>query len=224
MELDFDKYKKEQFCLNKECVNYGKKDAENIRIKSRNNNQVYCKSCKSSWVITKGTMFYNLKKPVSLVLEVLIMLSEGMGVNAIYRIKGVKSETISNWIIKASKHVEAFSSYLKQNMRLTQCQIDEFWAFIYKKKANVRTDETGRKDRGDRWGFVNVLPDSGFIHTVHNGPRNQEEADKFIAKIKAHSDGQPPLFISDGWSSYQEPLEKHYSTCPSSLFRDRASL
>ncbi len=21
-----------------------------------------------------------------------------------------------------------------------------------------------------------------------------------------------PLFISDGWSSYQEPLEKHYST------------
>jgi hypothetical protein len=34
MELDFDKYKKEQFCLNKECVDYGKKDAGNIRIKA----------------------------------------------------------------------------------------------------------------------------------------------------------------------------------------------
>jgi len=73
------------------------------------------------------------------------MLSEGMGVNAIYRIKGVKSETISNWIIKASKHVEAFSSYLKHNMRLTQCQIDEFWAFIYKKKQMLeQMRQTGR--------------------------------------------------------------------------------
>jgi len=101
---------------------------------------------------------------------------------------------------------------LKQNIHLTQCQIDEFWSFIYKKKAKVEPDETDREDRGDRWGFVNVLPDSGFIHTVHNGPRNQEEADKFIAKIKADSDGEAPLFISDGWSSYEEPLEKHYST------------
>ena len=79
MALDFEKYKKEQFCLNKECVDYGKKDAKNIRIKSRKNKQVYCKGCKSSWVISKGTMFYNLKKPVSLVLEVLLLLSEGMG-------------------------------------------------------------------------------------------------------------------------------------------------
>ena len=145
MELVFDKYKKEQFCLNKECVDYGKKDAGNIRIKSRKNKQVYCKSCKSSWVITKGTMFYNLKKPVSLVLEVLLLLSEGMGVNAIFRVKGVKSETISSWIIKASEHVEAFSSYLKQNMRLTQCQIDEFWSFIYKKKQMLeQMRQTGR--------------------------------------------------------------------------------
>ncbi|MBF0241249.1 MAG: hypothetical protein HQK64_02075 [Desulfamplus sp.] len=113
MELDFEKYKKEQFCLNKDCVDYGKKDAGNIGIKSRKNKQVYCKSCKSSWVISKGTMFYNLKKPLSLVLEVLLLLSEGIGVNAIFRVKGVKSETISSWIIKASVHVEALSSHLK---------------------------------------------------------------------------------------------------------------
>ena len=51
----------------------------------------------------------------------------------------------------------------------------------------------------DRWSFVNVLPDSGFIHTVHNGPRNQEEADKFIAEIKANSDGRPLfLFLTAG--------------------------
>ena len=88
-------------------------------------------------MITQGTMFYNLKKPVSLVLEVLMLLSEEMGVNAIFRVKGVKSETISSWIIKASEHVEVFRSYLKQDMRLKQCQIDEFWSFIYKKRQKL---------------------------------------------------------------------------------------
>ena len=66
------------------------------------------------------------------------------------------------------------------------------------------------EDRGDRWSFVNVLPDSGFIHTVHHGKRTQEMADEFIGKIKANSDGAAPLFPSDGWSSYEEILKKHY--------------
>ncbi len=56
---------------------------------------------------------------------------------------------------------------------------------------------------------MNVLPRSGLIHTVHLGPRNQEEADQFIEKIKRNSDGASPLFLSDGWSSYEEILKNH---------------
>ena len=55
-----------------------------------------------------------------------------------------------------------------------------------------------------------MLPDSGFIHTVQHGKRTQKTADKFISNIKAHSDGEAPLFLSDGWSSYEEILEKYY--------------
>lgn len=55
-----------------------------------------------------------------------------------------------------------------------------------------------------------MLPDSGFIHTLHHGKRTQEMADEFIGKIKAQSDGQAPLFLSDGWSRYEELLKKHY--------------
>jgi hypothetical protein len=78
MALDFEKYKKEQFCLNK-GGRLRQKRCREYKDKGRKNKQVYCKGCKSSWVISKGTMFYNLKKPVSLVLEVLLLLSEGMG-------------------------------------------------------------------------------------------------------------------------------------------------
>jgi hypothetical protein len=64
---------------------------------------------------------------------------------------------------------------------------------------------------GDRWTFVNILPRSGFIHTAHHGKRTKEEAEQFVKTIKSHSDGAAPLFLSDGWKSYQEVLETTYS-------------
>lgn len=84
--------------------------------------------------------------------------------------------------------------------------------FYPKKKSKVTEEEKDSVEVGDRWTFTNVLPRSSFIHTAHHGKRNQKEADEFIQKIKEHSDGKAPLFLSDGWSSYEELLQKHYST------------
>jgi hypothetical protein len=64
-------------------------------------------------------------------------------------------------------------------------------------------------NQGDRWTFVAVLPDSSFIHTLHHGPRNLDEATQFIGKVKAKSDGNPPLFASDDWC-YENALLPHY--------------
>src|ERR671912_302022 len=71
MELDFDKYKAQQFCDNLDCDAYGKIGGNTIRTHRRLHHQVYCNACNQIWVMTKGTFFYNLKAPVSLILEVL---------------------------------------------------------------------------------------------------------------------------------------------------------
>ena len=133
MELDFDKYKTQQFCDNVDCIEYGKVGQNNIRTHSRLQHQVYCKACKQIWVITKDTFFYNLKSPVPLILEVLKLLSEGMGLRAVCRAKGVSHETVGTWVLKAANHVNEFTVYLETTMHLTQCQIDEFWSYIKKK-------------------------------------------------------------------------------------------
>ena len=57
---------------------------------------------------------------------------------------------------------------------------------------------------------MNVLPDSGFIQTIHHGKRTSEKADSFVATIQANSDGEAPLFLSDGWSGYEDILKKYY--------------
>ena len=119
-----------QCCDNPACQYYGKTGEDNIRTHSRQHQQVYCNACKDIWVITKGTFFYNLKAPVSLVLEVLRLLSEGMGLRAVCRIKEVTPDAVGTWLLKAAKHVQEVTIYLEREMHLTQCQIDEFWSYI----------------------------------------------------------------------------------------------
>lgn len=56
---------------------------------------------------------------------------------------------------------------------------------------------------------MGVLPESSYIHAVHSGPRNQEEAKAFVEKTKGNSDGQAPFFESDGWF-YEQVLADVY--------------
>jgi hypothetical protein len=50
-----------------------------------------------------------------------------------------------------------------------------------------------------------------LIHTVHHGKRTKEEAEQCVQTIKRHSDGEAPLFLSDGWQPYPDVLESTYS-------------
>ena len=75
--------------------------------------------------------------------------------------------------------------------------------------AKGETSADVSENQGDRWPFVAVLPDSSFIHTLHHGTRNLEEATKFLGRVKANSDGQTPLFSSDDWF-YERALLANY--------------
>jgi hypothetical protein len=134
MQLDFDKYKEVQFCDNESCEYYGKIGGGNIKINSREHGQVYCNKCDNIWVITKDTFFFGLKKPVDIILKTLKLLSEGMGLRAVCRSMNVTADAVLDWVVKAADHVNEVSVYLKNEMQLTQCQIDEFWSFILKKR------------------------------------------------------------------------------------------
>jgi len=91
--------------------------------------------------------------------------------------------------------------------------------FCSKKKENLTevdkieaTQDTGKaKNQGDRWTFVAVLPQSGFIHTTHSSERTLARARVFFAEIKEKSDGQAPIFHSDCWF-YEQALKDNYCT------------
>jgi hypothetical protein len=86
--------------------------------------------------------------------------------------------------------------------------------------SSAAQDPEKANNQGDIWTFMAVLPDSGFIHTVHTSKRNAEEANTFIAQIKEKSDQQAPLFHSDSWF-YENVLIDNYCTLVEPEYKGR---
>ena len=133
-KTEFNLLKSSQYCDNESCECYNQPNAGNIKINSRPKGQVYCNRCGNRWVLTKGTMFFDLRTPIDKVIKVLLSLSRGMGLNNTCRQEDVTADSVLAWIKKAANHSNEFTLYMQQEMHLTQVQIDEFWSFIRKKR------------------------------------------------------------------------------------------
>ena len=131
---EFETLRSSQYCDNESCLHYNEPQAGNIKINSRAKGQVYCNNCGNRWVLTKGTMFFGFRTPIEKVVKVLLCLSRGMGLRNTCRQEEVTADSALDWIDKAAKHTNEFTTYMQRDMHLDQVQIDEFWSFIRKKR------------------------------------------------------------------------------------------
>ncbi len=121
------------FCWNKDCPDYSKVDKGNIvkfgRTK-RGLQRYQCKTCKKTFVETKGTIFYGLQHDPQTILECLALLAERNSLAAIRRVKGIKEDTVARWIKRAARHVEELEALLLANYPLTRVQLDALWTYV----------------------------------------------------------------------------------------------
>ena len=121
------------FCWNKDCPDYSKVDKGNIVKfgRSKRGLQRYqCKTCKKTFVETKGTIFYGLQHDPQTILECLALLAERNSLAAIRRVKGIKEDTVARWIKRAARHVEELEALLLANYQLTRVQLDALWTYV----------------------------------------------------------------------------------------------
>jgi len=91
------------FCWNKECPEYGKIKPENIRKyghTAKGTPRYQCKICKKVFVEIIETIFYGLKHSIKDVVECFKLLADRNSLAAIHRIKGIKEETVDDWLLK----------------------------------------------------------------------------------------------------------------------------
>ena len=77
-------------CLSEHMEEYGRYETKNIRIRAF----YQCRECQQVFSETKGTFLEGLKKPISLIINVLKSRSEGMGFNAVCRVFEISKKTL----------------------------------------------------------------------------------------------------------------------------------
>jgi transposase-like protein len=121
------------FCWNPRCSLYGKLDAGNICKFGRTaagTQRYQCTICRQTFVETIGTVFYNRHRSEETIIECLALLAERNSLAAIHRVKGVKEETVMDWLRTAADHVERIEALLLANYQLSRAQLDALWTFV----------------------------------------------------------------------------------------------
>jgi transposase-like protein len=134
----------EYFCPNEECKQYGLRGQGNL-IKSGTykkgkeiKHMLKCKICGKRFSETRNTIFFNSHYDSATIGNIIRSTSEGNGIRATARILNLSKDSVNSVVLKAGKHADFVMSDLLRNLNLTECQMDELWSFINKKKLLQR--------------------------------------------------------------------------------------
>jgi len=128
------------FCPYENCKNYHKIGKDNIVFirkygEDEHMNLFQCKTCNRTFSERKGTPLFGIKLPEEKFYQVIRCLVEGNGTRATGRIVGCTKDTVTSVIKRVGKHFDAISKVMIDRYHLEECQLDELWSFIQKKKS-----------------------------------------------------------------------------------------
>jgi hypothetical protein len=136
-------------------------------------------------------------------------LAEGLGIRAVARVFEVDPNTVLAWLSEVANHVAAFSRYFLHDVRVTQVQLDEFFAVLRAVKAEeVSEPETiQRLSRSPRWVWGALDPVTKLLLTIDVGERTLVMAQGVVHQVMQRiAPGCLPLFLTDGFKEYTTAL------------------
>src|SRR6266566_4275799 len=120
------KPKRKEACSLPSCPNPDCRESHVVRNGShRGRPRYHCRSCKTYFGDTQGTPMYGLKTPAAEVAQALLIV-------------------MRRGSLRAAAHAEVLTQVLASDLHLSQVEIDEFWSFVQKKRAQLlsRTKES----------------------------------------------------------------------------------
>src|SRR6266581_2708805 len=121
----------------------------------RGRQRYYCRTCKRYFGETQGTPMYGLKTPAAEVAQALLIVMRRGSLRAAEEITGHKYETISGWLKRAASQAAALTQVLASDLHLSQVEIDEFWSFVQKKRAQLASQT--KENAGDAWCRIGTV-------------------------------------------------------------------
>jgi len=93
-----------------------------------------CLRCGREFSSRHGSVFSGFHTDEATVYRILKALAEGVGVRSCARIFDVGRNTVVRILDVAARHCERVSEHLIRDYHLEECQLDELWSFVKKRK------------------------------------------------------------------------------------------
>src|SRR5258708_2174274 len=129
--------------------------------------------------------------------QIVSLLVEGNGINAITRITRVAKNTVLKLLRDLGEACEAYHDEHVRGVTSQGIQCDEIWSFCHAKARNVRAEDRGRLGFGDVWTWTAIDADSKLMVSWHVG--NREASDAYVFMKDVASRLAEPVPINNPW-------------------------
>ena len=171
----------------------------NITIHDRKRHRYRCKVCRTTFSAKRGTLFDGLRKPTTLIVIVITLLSYGCPVQAIVQAFGLDERTVAAWRDRAGQHCQQVHTAIVE-----QGQLD---------LIHVQADEIRVKGRKMiAWmGLAMMVSTRLWLAGVVQVSRDKGLADALLQHVRrAAQKLRPLLVLTDGWAAYPGSIQRAF--------------
>jgi transposase-like protein len=137
-----------QFCPNPKCKQYGIRGHGNITTSTRyGKNKTHllrCRSCNQRFSENRNTVFMHSNYSRETIQRIILAVAECNSIRGTARILSLDKDGVNRIVLKAGEHCKQILEDLIRDLCLTECQLDELWTFV--KKRKLFPTKTSRKN------------------------------------------------------------------------------
>ena len=184
--------------------------------KDRKGNQRFrCLACGKTFVEPKDKPLGVMRLPEEKALLCLQLLVEGNSIRSTERIANVHRDTILNLLEIVGKKCLWIQENLVKNVKVTDVQADEIWAFVGMKQKTANNNGFGDDEKiGSTYTFTAIESHSKLIVAWHLGRRTEEDTLIFLEKFYNAIDGATNRFqmSTDAFKGYDHTVNEVLGT------------
>jgi transposase-like protein len=150
---------KEYFCPHPACKQYGLRGSGSLvkagtyttKASGETRQMLKCNVCGARFSETQSTIFAGCHYSDQTIKSIILCTAEGNGIRATARILSLSKDRVNQIVLKAGTYAEMMLSNLLHSLHLNECQMDELWSFVHKKKLMTKKNSklsTGKRGYG----------------------------------------------------------------------------
>jgi IS1 family transposase len=138
--------------------------------------------------------------------QILGMMVEGNNIRAIVRMTSASKNTIVKLLEDAGEAFSAYQDRVFHDLSCKRLQLDEIWAFAYRKQRTLPFAKNAPEISGDLWTWVALDADTKLIPLWKIGDRSGATAIEFVCDLSKRLANRVQV-TSDGHRAYLEAVE-----------------